>query len=113
MNFQIRKDLARAGNLIATEKQNSICYAIDDRSYNSWLLTEEVKMIKPENVTQFDYWWDSSTGIADIEERGARLIGIAMMITMPVEIINHQCVVNLLKRRNLNKYGYKISRDIT
>lgn len=101
MNLQIRKDLAKAGNLIAKEKRNSICYAIDDRSYNGWLITEEAKMIKPRNLTQWNYWWwDSSTGAAGIKERGARLIGIAMMITMPEEIINHKCVKKLKKTKN-------------
>lgn len=43
--------------------------------------TEEAKMLKPDTYG----WWNP------VLENEARLIGIAMMVTMPIEIIEHKC----------------------
>ncbi len=88
----IRKDLERAAEMIATEKCIGICESKPLASNRKWINTEEAKIIKPDEYGS--YWW----GFLSMRESyytdsciAARLMGIAIMLTMPEEIINHEC----------------------
>lgn len=81
--------MLKTGNLIAKRKSNYICAYMGSK----WQFTEEAKMIDPKVNSAF--WWGMATMnryYDEPESRGARLIGIAMMLTMPDEIIEHKCV---------------------
>ena len=80
-----RKDynnFLKAGNLIAEKVEDSICHSIGDE----WQKLPQAKMINPNSYA----WWGVQTmGINyfDNEARQARLLGIAMMMTMPDDMI--------------------------
>jgi hypothetical protein len=95
MTKKMKKDLIRAAELIATNKENTICDAMNSIvGFSKWKETEEAQIINPNSQGVIGYWWGYETiGFAyySYKSRGARLIGIAMMITMPKEIVQHKC----------------------
>lgn len=96
-----KKDLFKAGNLIVESKKDTICNALaeivsdpTEKNITDWQLTEEAKMIRQID-SKSPFWWGVDTigyYFDSSNARGARLIGIAMMLTMPDEIIEHKCV---------------------
>jgi hypothetical protein len=91
MNNKLKAQLKQAGNLIASEKLHVICDCIGDE----WSRTREAQMIKSDKtVNATEVWWGKKTTGAFYDTpkaRGARLIGIAMMVTMPKEIKDGKC----------------------
>lgn len=93
MTKQQKADLLRAGERIASKEKFSICGAIGSNFRES----EEAQMINPRKYKEYKYtmwWWSRHTmdeSFVSENCRNARLIGIAMMLTMPKEIINHKC----------------------
>jgi hypothetical protein len=94
MDIKIKNALKRAGNKIALKENSCICAAIDYCSkYGAfgWKQTDEAEMINPGVLL---YWWGPETMKQSFRSdkcRGARLIGIAMMVTMPKEIVEGKC----------------------
>lgn len=91
MPVSIRKDLEKAGEMILTYRPEPICVCIG----KIWLTTKEAEMLRPsKNYCDSLPWWGLDTiGVVSTtnEAHAARLMGIAIMITMPEEIINHEC----------------------
>ena len=88
---QLLKALAKAGELIATREHYCICNAMREITgdSDSWKELPQAKMIDPNSVI----WWGLDTmGVFCYytEARNARLLGIAMMFTMPDDMINEQ-----------------------
>jgi len=92
MTKQQRKALLKAGELIASEKEYCICEALSMLTPRIELSSiPEAKLIRPYNVT---FWWGGITMGDDYYTspcRNDRLIGIAMMLTMPKEILEGKC----------------------
>ena len=85
MTTEQRKYLELAYEKIEAEEWDYICEKSDE-----WQDCEEAKMIDPNET----FWWGLVTMGVQLsfpEARGARLTGIAMMLTMPKEIIQHKC----------------------
>lgn len=94
MNSEIKEDLLRVGEEIADYRNSAICDVIG----REWQDTKEAKMLNPGEV----FWWGRATmnePYYSLECRNARLLGIAMMVTMPKEILDHKCC----KRKKLKK----------
>jgi hypothetical protein len=96
MTRKMKKDLAKAGNMIARKKKDSICNAMHLLGINpmEWQETEEAQLVSPFLCFSTGVWWGMRTMNVRYNKkecRGARLIGIAMMITMPKEIVEHKC----------------------
>ncbi len=72
MPVKVRKELERAGKKISSGSPFLLCYYMGHGFYD----TQENKMCAGNSI---------------YESRGARLIRIAIMLTMPLEIINHKC----------------------
>lgn len=127
MSRRMQLDLLEVAEIIAdvSEKQYfnyAICRAMKylGKSEGAWMSTEEAKLLNP-NASKYEekimnaaqYWWGAATMIREGRMKGsttilsfepeainARLIGIAMMLTMPEEIINHKCVKKPKKKKN-------------
>lgn len=89
MTKKLKSDLLKVGELIVRGESSCICDATGINNIYSyeWQKTNEAQLIRPTIKT--DYWW----GIETMGEpfyfdscRQARLIGIAMMLTMPKEM---------------------------
>lgn len=90
MPVSIRKQLEKSGEMIANGEQYCIC----GNGFKRWLYTEEGLIVKPDEISNNNPWWGYRTlqsGMCSSECIAARLMGIAIMITMPEEIINHEC----------------------
>lgn len=103
MKKTLKKQLLQCAELIVNKEKSSICHAMADVSsysvLNNWMDSDEAKMIDPGDT----YWWGfTSMGhkYSSDEARGARLIGIAMMITMPKDIIDHKCCKPSKKKKS-------------
>ncbi len=92
MKREIKKQLSEAAELIADGKADCICASMGLLGYFSgdWQNEEEAKMINPQTAM----WWGFlSMGVycGSNEARQARPLGIAMMLTMPKEIVEGKC----------------------
>lgn len=74
---------------IEADKNDCICHAVDYNYKKLWMQEPEAKMINPNSII---WWWTETIGcpIHSHEARQARLLGIAMMLTMPEDMINEQ-----------------------
>lgn len=91
MSKKIEGELRKAGEMIAMNQESFICNCIDN---TDWMKTSEALMIKTKDITsEWDSWFNVyNTDEWDFEERiKIRLLGIAIMITMPESILNHEC----------------------
>lgn len=98
MNKQQEADLLYAADCISTYKNYGICAALLTRPTHIDDI-EEGKLIDP----GWRWWWGmASTGkeYYDADNRGARLIGIAMMLTMPPEILRGECYPDFKKSKH-------------
>lgn len=85
MTKKMSADLKKTANISASTPHignRFICNAmkIIGAERNDWKQTEEARMIDPNQLC----WWN-------YDDNQSRLIGIAMMVTMPIEIIEHKC----------------------
>lgn len=84
MTTKQRAQLLRAGELIAIGLHTCICTTMPSMGLDH---IEEGFLIDPGTA----YWWGYGSTHAHEEHRQARLIGIAMMLTMPKEILEGKC----------------------
>lgn len=86
MNLKQRRALEKAGEKIASEKEYLICCCLDNGIDLHQI--PEAKMIRPDSV----FWWgqkEMDLPADNIVCRNARLLGIAMMLTMPKEFVDN------------------------
>lgn len=86
MNSKEREALLKAGEKIASGRKSCICYCLpEDIELHD---IPEAKMLDPKTV----FWWglDSMDNFSQSDIcREARLLGIAMMLTMPKEFVDN------------------------
>lgn len=86
----VRKQLMMAAEMISNEKESCICQSIG----KDWIKSSEAQMIRPDIDTDDMAWWGLHTMgyyLWEPEAIAARLMGIALMLTMPSDILNHRC----------------------
>lgn len=121
--------LELVGEQIAIKEEYCICKGMDfvlihlkDRITNSvnWMKLPEAMMIKPNCLTDdvipntfnyYSFWWGKMTMGSDFktntdvhshEARQARLLGIAMMLTLPDDMINEEFLIESKTDNNEN-----------